>query len=81
MIVIYIFMHNGAPCNTDKTIKTVMEAENIRVLPWPNNSSNSSPIENNWSCLKRRVQAVPNGTINSLKDKKIKEIWESDAQL
>lgn len=34
----YVFMHDGAPCHTAKTVKNLLESVDLPVLPWPGNS-------------------------------------------
>lgn len=48
-----VFMQDGAPCHTAKSVKKMLEEHDIPVLPWPGNSPDMNPIENVWECLKR----------------------------
>lgn len=50
-----IFMQDGAPCHTAKSIKRFLEDKRIPLLRWPGNSPDMNPIENVWECLKREL--------------------------
>lgn len=50
-----IFMQDGAPCHTAKSVKKYLEDEKIPVLRWPGNSPDMNPIENVWEFLKREL--------------------------
>jgi len=50
-----VFMQDGAPCHTAKSIKKFLEDQEIPVLSWPGNSPDMNPIENVWECLKREL--------------------------
>lgn len=50
-----VFMQDGAPCHTAKSIKKILEEKRIPLLPWPGNSPDMNPIENVWECLKREL--------------------------
>lgn len=50
-----LFMQDGAPCHTAKSIKKFLEEKQITLLPWPGNSPDMNPIENVWECLKREL--------------------------
>lgn len=51
----YIFMQDGAPCHTAKSIRKFLEESNIPVLDWPGNSPDMNPIENVWEFMKREL--------------------------
>ncbi|GFU53852.1 transposable element Tcb2 transposase [Trichonephila clavipes] len=51
----YIFMQDGAPCHTARSIKVFLAEQNISLLDWPGNSSDMSPIDNVWELMKREV--------------------------
>lgn len=50
-----IFMQDGAPCHTAKSVKKFLDDSKIPVLRWPGNSPDMNPIENVWECLKREL--------------------------
>ena len=49
-----VFMHGGAPCHRQRTVKDYLTAERIKVLDWLGNSPDLNPIENLWSILKNK---------------------------
>ncbi|GFW21539.1 transposable element Tcb2 transposase [Trichonephila clavipes] len=51
----YIFMQNGAPCHTARSIKAFLAEQNIPLLDWTDNSPDMNPIENVWELMKREV--------------------------
>ncbi|GFX94525.1 transposable element Tcb2 transposase [Trichonephila clavipes] len=51
----YIFMQDGAPCHTTRSIKAVLTEQNIPLLDWSGNSPDMNPIENIWELMKREV--------------------------
>ncbi|GFX64656.1 transposable element Tcb2 transposase [Trichonephila clavipes] len=51
----YIFMQDGAPCHTARSIKAFLIEQNIHLLDWPRNSPDMKPIENFWELMKIEV--------------------------
>ncbi|GFX16655.1 transposable element Tcb2 transposase [Trichonephila clavipes] len=51
----YIFMQNGAPCHTARSIKAILSEQNIPLLDWPGNRPDMNTIENVWELMKREV--------------------------
>ena len=51
-----MFHHDNARPHVAGIWAQFLEAENVPVLPWPENSPNMSPIEHVWDALDRRVQ-------------------------
>ncbi|GFV50851.1 transposable element Tcb2 transposase [Trichonephila clavipes] len=51
----YIFIQNGAPCHTSRSIAAFLVEQNIPLLDWPGNSHDMNPIENVWELMKREV--------------------------
>ncbi|GFT95496.1 transposable element Tcb2 transposase [Trichonephila clavipes] len=51
----YIFMQDGAPCHTARSIKAFLAEQNISLFDWPGNSPDMNPIENIWELMKREV--------------------------
>lgn len=51
----FIFMQDGAPCHTAKSIKKFLSEEKVPLLDWPGNSPDVNPIENVWELLKRKI--------------------------
>ncbi|GFW68681.1 uncharacterized protein TNCV_530341 [Trichonephila clavipes] len=49
----YIFMQDGAPCHTARSIKAFLAEQNISLLDLPSNSPDMSPMENFWELMKR----------------------------
>jgi transposase len=76
----FIFMQDGAPCHTAKSVSTFLRANNIPVLPWPGNSPDMNPIENLWELVKRRVSE---NIITTKKDliEKLIAVWHRDPEV
>lgn len=70
----FIFMQDGAPCHTAKSVKKFISDKNIPLLPWPGNSPDLNPIENVWHELKRLVYKE-NNTNRQVLIENIKKIW------
>ncbi|GFV17128.1 transposable element Tcb2 transposase [Trichonephila clavipes] len=51
----YIFMQDGAPYHTARSIKAVLAEQNIPLLDWPGNSPDMNTIEKFWELMKREV--------------------------
>ncbi|GFV40664.1 transposable element Tcb2 transposase [Trichonephila clavipes] len=51
----YIFMQDGIPCHTARSIKTFLEEQNIPLLDWLGNSPDMNTIEDVWELMKREV--------------------------
>ncbi|GFX78224.1 uncharacterized protein TNCV_5135711 [Trichonephila clavipes] len=51
----HIFMQDGAPCHTARSIKTFLAEQNILLLDWPSNSPDMNTIENIWELMKTEV--------------------------
>ena len=52
-----VFMQDGAPCHTAKSIKTFLANESIELLDWPGNFPDLNPNENLWELVKRKISA------------------------
>ncbi|GFW23434.1 transposable element Tcb2 transposase [Trichonephila clavipes] len=63
----YIFMQDGAPCHTARSIKAFLAEQNIPLLDWPGNSPDMNTIENVWKLMKREVakDVITNKTLLS----------------
>ena len=57
-----------------KVSKAYTILKNIRVIDWPPNSPDLSPIENLWAVLKQRIQTRAPKALNELK-RSIEEEW------
>ena len=51
-----IFQHDNAQPHVARKCTQFLEAEHVRVLPWPAYSPDMSPIEHVWDALYRRVR-------------------------
>ncbi|GFW42773.1 uncharacterized protein TNCV_473631 [Trichonephila clavipes] len=51
----YIFMRDGAPCHTARSIKAFLAEQNIPLLDWPGSSADMNPIESLWELMKREL--------------------------
>lgn len=51
----FVFMQDGAPCHTARSVKTFLQQNNIPLLCWPGNSPDMNPIENVWELVKREL--------------------------
>lgn len=76
----FVFMQDGAPCHTARSIKAFLQQENVTLLPWPGNSPDMNPIENVWELLKREVAKDIITTKHHLIEKII-HVWNHHTQL
>ncbi|GFW32314.1 transposable element Tcb2 transposase [Trichonephila clavipes] len=54
----YVFMQDGAPCHTARSIKALFAEQNIPLLDWPGNSPDRNSIENVWELMKIEVAKI-----------------------
>ncbi|KAK6187514.1 hypothetical protein SNE40_005520 [Patella caerulea] len=54
-----IFQQDSAPCHVAKRSKAWFQKNKIKVLDWPGNSPDMSPIETLWDTLKDEIHNVP----------------------
>ena len=75
-----VFMQDGAPCHTARSIKEWLTASKVPVLEWVGNSPDCNPIENLWKGLKREVNML--GAAKNLDEltKKIQRAWKNLAK-
>ena len=70
-----IFMHDGAPCHTAKSVKRWLQGQSVTVLsPWLGNSPDLNPLENLWYILKRRVAQYNPTSLQHLRQI-IRDVW------
>lgn len=70
----FTFQHDNAPIHTAKIIKEYIKHTNMRVLEWPPQSPDLSPIENLWAHLKTKVAARKPRNVHDLREI-IQEEW------
>lgn len=76
----FVFMQDGAPCHTARSVKAFLQQENVPLLPWPGNSPDMNPIENVWELIKREV-AKDNITTKNQLIEKIIHVWNHHPQM
>lgn len=54
----WILQHDLAPCHTAKVAKEFIDCNGIRMLTWPANSPDASPIETVWAIVKKRLRSL-----------------------
>ena len=54
-----IFMQDGVPCHTARSIKAWFEEKDVHVLDWIGQSPDCNPIENLWTKLKGIISNMP----------------------
>ena len=72
-----IFIQDGAPCHTAKSIKTFLASENVSLLDWPGNSPDTNPVKNLWELAKPKVSADIIMSKQKLTERLI-EVWCRD---
>lgn len=72
-----LFQLDNAPCHSSRYTKQWLQDNNIRVLSWPSNSPDISPIENLWKELKAKVARYSPQSEQQLIEA-IKRVWTSD---
>ncbi len=62
----WVFQHDNDPKHTAKARKVWLKKKHIKVLKWPSQSPDHSPIENLWRELKVRVAKCQPRNLNDL---------------
>ena len=71
-----VFMQDGAPCHTARSITTWLKDSKVPVLDWVSQSCDLNPIENLWRELKQIIAGMEAATnLNDLA-KKISRAWK-----
>lgn len=72
----YYFQQDNAPCHTAQKVVKWFAENRVRLLDWPPQSPDLSPIENLWHILKERIRQYRHTSKGALKEKILQE-WES----
>ena len=73
----FVFMQDGAPCHTAKSVMNFLRERNIPLLSWPGNSPDMNPLENLWELVKKRVNRINITTRQQLIEQLI-AVWHRD---
>ena len=49
-------MHDGAPSHTGRATIALLQANQIKALPWPSLAQDLNPIEHIWDVIGQRVR-------------------------
>ena len=60
-------MHDGAPANTARATRDLLQASRINILPWSSYSPDLNPIEHIWNVIGRKVRARDPRNVKELK--------------
>ena len=71
-----VFMQDGAPCHTARSIKQWFTEQDVQVLDWVGQSPDMNPIENLWHALQRIIAAMPTCSNLSELAKQIAKAWK-----
>ena len=75
-----VFMQDGAPCHTARSIKEWFAAHDVDVLDWIGQSCDLNPIENLWRGLNRIIRNMPTCSNLSELAKTITKAWKQLAK-
>ncbi|GFV34257.1 uncharacterized protein TNCV_991781 [Trichonephila clavipes] len=75
-----IFMQEGAPCHTSRSVEAFLAEQDIPLLDWPGNSPDMNTIENVWELMKREV-AKDVITNKTLLLERIIHVWNQHPQM
>ena len=73
-------MHDGAPANTARATRDLLQASRINILPWSSYSPDLNPIEHIWNVIGRKVRARDPRNVKELK-RAVLEEWNILQQL
>lgn len=76
----FLFMQDGAPCHTARSVLDLLRNQNIPLLSWPGNSPDMNPIENLWELVKKRVNRISITTRQQLIEQLI-AVWHRDPDI
>ena len=71
-----VFMQDGAPCHTAKSIKAWLSDSGVPVLDWVGQSCDCNPIENLWRGLKKEVYKLGAASNLAELEEKIRIAWK-----
>ena len=71
-----IFMQDGAPYHTARSIMAWLDESRVPVLDWVGQSCDLNPIENKWTRLKKIIANYPAATNLEELAKNIKKAWK-----
>ena len=75
-----VFMQDGAPCHTARSIKEWFSDNRVEVLDWVGQSCDLNPIENLWHSLNRIIAAMPACSNLVQLSKQIAKAWKKLAK-
>ncbi|KAF2347824.1 hypothetical protein FHG87_021422, partial [Trinorchestia longiramus] len=76
----FVFMQDGAPCHTIRSVKAFLHEQNVPLLSWPGNSPDMNPIENVRELVKRKMAKELITTKAQLISKLI-DVWNHNPKL
>jgi hypothetical protein len=74
------FLQDGAPCHKSKMVIDNLKKfqKEFRVLDWPGNSPDLSPVANYWSNMKKKLKDQTDITFLPKLITAIKQMWQTD---
>src|SRR6266542_431322 len=74
----FLFQEDNAPVHTARIAHSFLESSNIKLLPWPAQSSDINPKENIWSHIKIRIRKRDSQPSSIMQlEQWVKEEWDA----